>query len=142
MFYKLIKNKNIIGVITEDNFRKLHKKLNIPLFADEETGQFIEYKEKYYYDNWLRTLPKVLPFEIILINIIRIEESEFKDLERQFDNGDIPQDNSLEEIVTEELFLNEEPIIIQKTAVQIINERFNDIENALIELADILSKIK
>lgn len=142
MFYKLIKNKNIIGVITEDNFRKLHKKLNIPLFADEETGQFIEYKEKYYYDNWLRTLPKVLPFEIILINIIRIEENEFKDLERQFDNGDIPQDNSLEEIVTEELFLNEEPIIIQKTAVQILNERLNDIENALIELADILSEIK
>lgn len=142
MFYKLIKNKNIIGVITEDNFRKLHKKLNIPLFADEETGQFIEYKEKYYYDNWLRTLPKVLPFEIILINIIRIEESEFKDLEKQFNNGDIPQDNSLEEIVTEELFLNEEPIIIQKTAVQILNERLNDIENALIELADILSEIK
>lgn len=123
MFYKLIKDKTIIGTVTENDFRKLHKKINIPLFADEETGQFVEYKEKYYYDNWLRALPEIHPFEITLVNIIRIEESEFKDLEEQLGAGDLPQDNSLEEIVTEEPIIENEPITVQKTAAQILEQQ-------------------
>lgn len=123
MFYKLIKDKTIIGTVTENDFRKLHKKINIPLFADEETGQFVEYKEKYYYDNWLRALPEIHPFEITLVNIIRIEESEFKDLEEQLGAGDLPQDNSLEEIVTEEPIIENEPITLQKTAAQILEQQ-------------------
>lgn len=123
MFYKLIKDKTIIGTVTENDFRKLHKKINIPLFADEETGQFVEYKEKYYYDNWLRALPEIHPFEITLVNIIRIEENEFKDLEEQLGAGDLPQDNSLEEIVTEEPIIENEPITVQKTAAQILEQQ-------------------
>lgn len=123
MFYKLIKDKTIIGTVTENDFRKLHKKINIPLFGDEETGQFVEYKEKYYYDNWLRALPEIHPFEITLVNIIRIEESEFKDLEEQLGAGDLPQDNSFEEIVTEEPIIENEPITVQKTAAQILEQQ-------------------
>lgn len=143
MYYKLIDNNKIIGVITKDNFRKYQPKHGRILFSDEENAQFIEYKNVYYYDDWFRLLPENSNISRVFIDIVKISENEYENLKSQLDEGDIPEDDSLEEVVTIEEQSNEEkPVIIQKTAVQIINERFNDIENALIELADILSEIK
>lgn len=143
MYYKLIDNNKIIGVITKDNFRKYQPKHGRILFSDEENAQFIEYKNVYYYDDWFRLLPENSNISRVFIDIVKISENEYENLKSQLDEGDIPEDDSLEEVVTIEEQSNEKkPVIIQKTAVQIINERFNDIENALIELADILSEIK
>ena len=44
MYYKLIQGKNIIGIATSIDFRKYQEKHKMILFADEETGQFVEYK--------------------------------------------------------------------------------------------------
>lgn len=143
MYYKLIDNNKIIGVITKDNFRKYQPKHGRILFSDEENAQFIEYKNVYYYDDWFRSLPENSNISRVFIDIVKISENEYENLKAQLDEGDILEDNSLEEVVTiEEQPNEEEPIIVQKTAVQILNERLNDIENALIELADILSEIK
>ena len=143
MYYKLIDNNKIIGVITKDNFRKYQPKHGRILFSDEENAQFIEYKNIYYYDDWFRPLPENSNVSRIFIDIVKISEKEHENLKSQLDEGDMPEDDSLEEVVTiKEQPNEEEPVIIQKTAVQIINERFDDIENALIELADILSEIK
>lgn len=143
MYYKLIDNNKIIGVITKDNFRKYQPKHGRILFSDEENAQFIEYKNIYYYDDWFRPLPENSNISRVFIDIVKISENEYENLKSQLDEGDMPEDDSLEEVVTiEEQPNEEEPVIIQKTAVQIINERFNDIENALIELAGILSEIK
>ena len=143
MYYKLINNNKIIGVITKDNFRKYQPKHGRILFSDEENAQFIEYKNIYYYDDWFSPLPKNSNILRVFIDIVKISENEYENLKSQLDEGDIPEDDSLEEVVTiEEPSNEEEPVIIQKTAVQILNERLNDIENALIELADILSEIK
>lgn len=143
MYYKLIDNNKIIGVITKDNFRKYQSKHGRILFSDEENAQFIEYKNIYYYDDWFRPLPENSNISRVFIDIIKISEEEYENLKEQLDEGDIPEDDSLEEVVTiEEQPNEEEPVIIQKTAVQILNERLNDIENALIELAGILSEIK
>ena len=143
MYYKLINNNKIIGVITKDNFRKYQPKHGRILFSDEENAQFIEYKNIYYYDDWFRPLPENSNISRVFIDIVKISENEYENLKAQLDEGDMPEDDSLEEVVIIEEQPNEkEPVIIQKTAVQILNERLNDIENALIELADILSEIK
>lgn len=143
MYYKLINNNKIIGVITKDNFRKYQSKHGRILFSDEENAQFIEYKNIYYYDDWFRPLPENSNISRVFIDIVKISDNEYENLKAQLDEGDIPEDDSLEEVVTIEEQSNEkEPIIVQKSAVQILNERLDDIENALIELADILSEIK
>lgn len=143
MYYKLINNNKIIGVITKDNFRKYQSKHGRILFSDEENAQFIEYKNIYYYDDWFRPLPENSNISRVFIDIVKISDNEYENLKAQLDEGDTPEDDSLEEVVTIEEQSNEkEPIIVQKSAVQILNERLNDIENALIELADILSEIK
>ena len=144
MYYKLIDNNKIIGVITKDNFRKYQPKHGRILFSDEENAQFIEYKNVCYYDDWFRPLPENSNVSRIFIDIVKISENEYENLKAQLEEGDMPEDDSLEEItvINEEPSNEEEPIIVQKTAVQILNERLNDIENALIELAGILSEIK
>ena len=143
MFYKLVNDKTIIGAVTSDDFRKYQVKHKRILISDEENAQFVEYKDVYYYDDWFRLLPENSNISRVFIDIVKISENEYENLKSQLDEGDIPEDDSLEEIVTiEEPSNEEEPVIIQKTAVQILNERLNDIENALIELADILSEIK
>lgn len=142
-YFKLINGQIIIGVITEDNFRKYQTKHGLILLSNEENAQFVEYKNVYYYDDWFRPLPNDSNVKRIFVDIIKISKDEYENLKAQLDEGDMPEDDSLEEVVTiKEQPNEEEPIIIQKTAVQILNERLNDIENALIELADILSEIK
>lgn len=143
-YFKLINEQIIIGVITEDNFRKYQTKHGLILLSDEENAQFVEYKNVYYYDDWFRPLPNDSNVKRIFVDIIKISKDEYENLKAQLDEGDMPEDDSLEEItiINEEPSNEEEPIIVQKTAVQILNERLNDIENALIELADILSEIK
>jgi hypothetical protein len=144
MFYKLVDDKTIIGAVTSDDFRKYQVKHKRILISDEENAQFVEYKDVYYYDDWLRALPENSNFSRVFIDIVKISENEYENLKSQLDEGDMPEDDSLEEIIVinEEPSNEEEPIIVQKTAVQILNERLNDIENALIELAGILSEIK
>lgn len=142
-YFKLINGQIIIGIITGDNFRKYQPKHGLILLSDEENAQFVEYKNIYYYDDWFRPLSNDSGISRILVDIIKISEDEYNNLKTQLDEGDIPEDDSLEEVVIiEEQPNEEEPVIIQKTAVQILNERLNDIENALIELADVLSEIK
>lgn len=96
MFYKLIKDNNIIGVISPENFRKFQTRPRFILFADEETGQFVEYHDNYYRDYWLRALPEN-SVSCTRVEIIRIEETEYNAL--------------LEALQTnEEIYIEEEPI--------------------------------
>lgn len=91
MFYKLIKNNNIVGAISPENFRKLQLRPRLVLFADEETGQFVDYNGIYYRDNWLRILPDGA-ITCIEVSIERITESEYEALiEALGINEEIPQ---------------------------------------------------
>lgn len=83
MYYKLIQGKNIIGIATSIDFRKYQEKHKRILFADEETGQFVEYKEKYYRDDWLRALPEAT-VRTDYAAIVRIEFEEYSALAEAF----------------------------------------------------------
>lgn len=59
-----------------------------------------------------------------LCDIIRIEEEEYNEIKEQLDFGTIPQDESLdEETEIIDNSPNEEPIVIKKTAAQILEEQ-------------------
>ena len=79
MFYKIIDNNNIIGVATEDNFRKFQRKHNIVIYSDVRQSQFIEYNYKYYRDTWLLPI-NTDAITCSLVSIIKIEEDEYNAL--------------------------------------------------------------
>lgn len=123
MYYKIAKEKVIVGVISSDGFRRYQEKHKRILFADEETGQFVEYREKYYTDDWLRPCPEAVQAE--LADITRIDEEEFWSLADQLDTGTIVDDGSLEEPVEPPADDGgeEEPEVVGKTAAQVLEER-------------------
>lgn len=79
MFYKIIKSENIIGVISDNDFRRYQPRHRSVLFSDIENAQFVEYKDKYYRDNWLRTIDASL-VQYEDATIIEIEQSEYDEL--------------------------------------------------------------
>ena len=124
MFYKLVDDKTIIGAVTSDDFRKYQVKHKRILISDEENAQFVEYKDVYYYDDWLRALPDGSGITLIPVDIVRIEEEEYNSLKEQLDEGDFPADDSLEEeIIVNDNTDDEEPVVVQKTVAQILDEQ-------------------
>lgn len=124
MLYKLKDKKNIVGVITSTDFRRLQKRHNRVLFSDEESAQFVEYNGIYYRDDWLRYIEDGA-IELKHISIIRIEEDEYNSLKEQLDDGNLPHDISLENevAIVVDNPADEEPVIVQKTAAQILEEQ-------------------
>lgn len=124
MFYKLVENNIIIGAVTGDDFRKYQVKHKRVLISDEENAQFVEYKDVYYCDDWLRALPDGCEIELTQADIVRITEEEYNDLKEQLDEGDFPTDDSLdEEIIIDEPVNDDEQEVVKKTAAQILQRQ-------------------
>lgn len=124
MFYKLVENNIIIGVVTGDDFRKYQVKHKRILISDEENAQFVEYKDVYYYDDWLRALPEGSGITLVPVDIIRIEEEEYNSLKEQLDEGDFPTDDSLEEeVIIDEPVNDDEQEVVKKTVAQILQRQ-------------------
>lgn len=124
MFYKLVNDKTIIGAVTSDDFRKYQVKHKRVLISDEENAQFVEYKDVYYCDDWLRALPDGCEIELTQVDIVRITEEEYNDLKEQLDEGDFPTDDSLdEEIIIDEPVNDDEQEVVKKTAAQILQRQ-------------------
>lgn len=102
MFYKIIKSENIIGVISDNDFRRYQPRHRSVLFSDIENAQFVEYKDKYYRDNWLRIID-ASSVECEDATIIEIEQSEYDELAEALETN--------EQIAVEEEPLIEEPQI-------------------------------
>ena len=79
MYYKIVQGKTIVGAISSIDFRKYQEKHKRILFADEEDGQFVEFKEKYYRDDWLRALP-IGTVKTASADIVRISFEEYEAL--------------------------------------------------------------
>lgn len=124
MFYKLVENNIIIGVVTGDDFRKYQVKHKRILISDEENAQFVEYKDVYYCDDWLRALPEGSGITLVPVDIIRIEEEEYNSLKEQLDEGDFPTDDSLEEeVIIDEPVNDDEQEVVKKTVAQILQRQ-------------------
>lgn len=83
IYFKLIQNNNIFGIISSINFRIYSEMRDMILGASSiPESQFIEYQGKYYYDTWQQTIPKKFSnkFYIKPITIIQISQEEFNNL--------------------------------------------------------------
>ena len=123
MYYKLISEKNIFGAVSSQDFRRYSEKHGLILAAGEEHAQFCEYSGRYYTDDWLRPLSDGTPLSVASVDIVEISEDDYMELKAQLDEGEIPDDGSLDEEIPVAEDEPEKPETVQKTAAQILQEQ-------------------
>ena len=86
----------IFGVATQGDFLKWSDRLGV-VFASEEDGQFVQWKDSYYRDDWLRAVgnPSLV---VESIRIAEISDLEYEILKKEFDDGSegVPEEESVE----------------------------------------------
>lgn len=98
MYFKIIYNNSIIGIASEDNFRKYQSKHNVILVSSIDDAQYVAINDTLYRDDWLK---KITNTEISYVNAIiqRISQEEYEILKESFEiEEEIPvEDEPIEE---------------------------------------------
>lgn len=127
-FYKVVKDRVVLGVCTHDDFRRYQAKHKIIIISDPDKVEAIDCGGTLYRDTWM-AIPGI-PCEPAAV--IAITEDEYNELKAQLNAGDIPDDGSLEE----EEPAAEEPAEeggeeVRKTAAQILKEQIDNVDSQL-----------
>ena len=129
-FYKVVKDRLVVGVGTHDDFRRYQTKHRIIIVSDPDRVEAIDCGGTLYHDTWMATprMPSWIP-----ATVIGIIEDEYNELKAQLDAGKILDDGSLEE---EEPVVVEEPAEeggeeVRKTAAQILKEQIDNVDSQL-----------
>ena len=72
-FFKIIKDKEFIGVGTTRDMRKFQKKHNVLLVCDESDAQYIQCDEVLYHAPWMEAVDG----DSMIADVVRIEEDEY-----------------------------------------------------------------
>lgn len=125
-FYKVVKDSMIVGVCTDDDFRRYQAKHGVIIVSGPDKVEAVDCGGTLYHDTWMAE--PCFPCEAA--SVIQITEEEYDSLKAQLDTGDIPDDGSLEEEVPAE----EEPAEeggeeVRKTAAQILQEQIDNVDS-------------
>lgn len=113
IYYKILKDREFIGIGTSYDLRVYQPKHDILLVADEDVAQYIQIKDQLYRDDWFKLL-NTNSIEYEIANISVISEDEYKQLLEAIDKGEeisipIEEDNIIE--ANDNVIVNEEEII-------------------------------
>lgn len=72
-FFKIIKDKEFIGVGTTRDMRRFQKKHNVLLVCNENEAQYIQCNEVLYHAPWMESVDG----DVVIADVIRIEEDEY-----------------------------------------------------------------
>lgn len=86
-YYKIIKNNSFIGVVYSGQFIAQGKNTNKLFYANEVTGQFVNYNGTLYRDYWMVAIENP-PFPFIIADIIEITEEEYNTIKQAIDNDE------------------------------------------------------
>ena len=123
-FYKIIQDSTIIGVCTDNDFRRWQSKQNIIIVSDRDKVEAVDYNGTLYHDSWMADSGHI-PYETASVR--EITEEEYSILKAQLDDGDFPDDGSLDE-ETEVPADNPDPDqgggeTVRKTTAQLLQEQ-------------------
>lgn len=124
-FYKVIKENMIVGVCTNDSFRRYQSKHRIIIVSDSDRVEAVDCDGIFYHDTWMAD--PCFPCETA--SVIQITEEEYDSLRSQLYDGDIPDDGSLEEEEPAAEPVEEGGEEIRKTAAQILQEQINSVDS-------------
>lgn len=91
-YYKIIKDKEFIGVVTSINFKRQNPISGLMLTANEITGEYVRCNNNLYRDYWMVPL-KQENISFIMAQVIEITEQEYNELNVIIKEADeIPQE--------------------------------------------------
>lgn len=131
-FYKIIQDSTIIGVCNDNDFRRWQSKHNIIIVSDRDKVEAVDYNGTLYHDSWMADSGHI-PYETASVR--EITEEEYSILKAQLDDGDFPDDGSLDE-ETEVPADNPDPDqgggeTVRKTTAQLLLEQIRNLENQI-----------
>jgi hypothetical protein len=104
-FFKIIKDKEFIGVGTTRDMRRFQKKHNVLLVCDENEAQYIQCNEVLYHATWMEAVHD----DSMIADVIRIEEDEYNCLLSAIESND-------------EIKLADEPVVEYEPVVDEVEE--------------------
>lgn len=108
-YYKLISGTNIVGIVTSLDFRRFQKKHRIILICDEQSAQYVQYKDILYHDNWMLPITSDL-YEYESAEVIQVDEQEYNTLKAALETED-------EIVIKPETPVEEEPEYVDPNEV-------------------------
>ena len=126
-FYKVVVDGMIVGVCTDDDFRRYQAKHRIIIISGPDDVEAVDCGGTLYHDTWMAEPG----FPCETASVIQITEEEYDELREQLDIGDIPDDGSLEEEDPAEQEPAEEGggEEVRKTAAQILQEAIDNVDS-------------
>lgn len=111
-YYKIIKNKEFIGVGTTLNLRRFQKKHQIILICDETQVQYIQLGDVLYRANWMwPEITDSVKYEIA--DVIRIEKDEYDLLLKAVETNE-------EIAIEEEPVVKIEPVMVENPTIDYV----------------------
>lgn len=108
-YYKLISGTNIVGIATSLDFRRFQKKHRIILICDEQSAEYVQYKDILYHDKWMLPIATDL-YKYESAEVIQIDEQEYNTLKAALETED-------EIVVEPETPVEEEPEYVDPNEV-------------------------
>ena len=133
-FYKIIRDSTIIGVCTEYDFRRWQAKHSIIVVSDRDRVEAVDYNGTLYHDSWMADSGHI-PYTPA--SVTEITEEEYNMLKAQLDEGEIPDDGSLDEEVTVEEPAPDpgETETVRKTTAQLLQEQIEAVASQIRQAA-------
>lgn len=127
-FYKIIRDSTIIGIGAEADFRRWQAKHNIIIVSDQDRVEAVDYNGTLYHDSWMADSGHI-PYETA--SVTEITEEEYNMLKAQLDDGEIPDDGSLDdEVIVEEPAPDSgETETVRKTTAQLLQEQIEAVSS-------------
>lgn len=108
-YYKLISGTNIVGIATSLDFRRFQKKHRIILICDEQSAEYVQYKDILYHDKWMLPIATDL-YKYESAEVIQIDEQEYSTLKTALETED-------EIVIEPETPVEEEPEYVDPNEV-------------------------
>ena len=119
-YYKVVKDSVIVGACSEYDFRRYQEKHKQIIVSDRDHVEAIQYGEILYHDIWMADSEYL---QYIWADVTEITEEEYASLIEQLDDGETPEDGSLdEEIVMPPDPETPQEETVRKTAAQILRD--------------------
>ena len=124
MFFKIVQDRTIVGVCTENDFRRWQAKHDLVVVSDIDRVEAVDYGGILYHDAWMADSGHL---QYSPAAVTEITEEEYNTIKAQLDDGTIPDDGSLDDEVTVEEPAPDpdqgEGETVRKTAAQLLQEQ-------------------
>lgn len=133
-FYKVVKDNVIVGACSEYDFRRWQPKHRIIVASGPDDVEVVDYGGTYYHDDWMADSGNIT-YETA--SVTEITEEEYSMLKAQLDDGEIPDDGSLDDEITVEEPAPDpsETETVRKTVAQLLQEQIEAVASQIRQAA-------